>query len=143
MVWALCKKYCIIWKNLKFEKSDLDKELDVISCGNISKFYHYVNNKLGSHRTVQPINTCINNNELTHNPLEQANLFNKYFSSVFTVNNASKPVIQPHTVDNIRCDSVIFNVDNERKALSSLKLSLLRPWRCAQRPAEETCLLSL
>jgi len=30
-------------------------------------------------------------------------------------------VIQPRTVDNIRCDSVIFNVDNMRKALSSLK----------------------
>jgi len=55
--------------------------------------------------------------------LEQANLFNKYFSSVFTVDNASKPVIQPRTVDNIRCDSVNFNVDNVRKDLSSLKPS--------------------
>jgi len=50
-------------------------------------------------------------------------LFNKYFSSVFTVDNTSKPVIQPRTVDNIRCDFVIFNVDNVRKALSSLKPS--------------------
>jgi len=56
------------------------------------------------------------NNELTLNPLEQANLFNKYFSSVFTVDIASNPVIQPRTVDNIRFDCVIFNVDYVHKA---------------------------
>jgi len=50
-------------------------------------------------------------------------LFNKYFSNVFTVDNASKPMIQPRTDDNIRSDSVIFNVDNVRKDLSSLKPS--------------------
>jgi len=58
-----------------------NKELDVISGSNIGKFYRYVNNKLGSRRTVQPINACTNNNELTHNQLE-------HFSSVFTVDNA-------------------------------------------------------
>jgi len=100
-----------------------NKELDVISCGNIGKFCRYVNNKQGSRRTVQPINACTNINELTHNPLEQANLFNKYFSRVFTVDNASKPVIPLRTVDNIRCDSVIFNADNVRKDLRSLKPS--------------------
>jgi len=101
-----------------------NKELDVIFCGNIGKFYWYANNKLGSRRTVQPLNACTNNSELTHNPLEQANLFNKYFSSVFTVDNASKPVIQPSFI-------------------TSETKHLLRPWRYAPRPAEETCLLSL
>jgi len=131
-----------------------NKELDIMSCGNIDKFYRYVNNKQGSRRTVQPINACTYNNELTHNALEQANLFNKYFSSVFTVDNASKPVIQPRSVDNIRCDSVIFNVDNVRKASSSLKPSTSSSSYSSssssgpdgvpmQRPAEETCLLSL
>jgi len=43
-----------------------NEELDVISCGNIGKFYRYVNNKQGSRRTEQPINACTNNNELTH-----------------------------------------------------------------------------
>jgi len=45
------------------------------------------------------------NNVVTKNPLEQANLFNKYFSSVFTVDNGSKSVHQPRTVDNIGRDS--------------------------------------
>jgi len=72
---------------------------------------------------MQLLNASPNYNELTHNPLEKANLFNKYFSSVCTVDDASKPVIEPRTVDNIRSDSVMFNVDNVRKVLSSLKPS--------------------
>ena len=78
-----------------------NKELDIDSSGNIGKFYRYVNNKLDSRRTVQPLKVCTNNNELTNNSLEQADLFNKYFGSVFTVDNGYKPVIQPRIVESI------------------------------------------
>ena len=101
-----------------------NKELDVISSGNVGKFYRYVNNKLGSRQTVQPLKVCTNNNELTNNSLEQANLCNKYFGSVFTVDNGCKPaVIHPRIFENICCDSATFNVENVRKALSTLKPS--------------------
>ena len=100
-----------------------NKEMDIISSNNIGKFYRYINSKLGSPRTVQPLKVSTNNNDLTNNPLEQANMFNKYFSSVFTVDNGSKPVIQPRTVNDIVCESAVFSVDNVRKVLSSLKPS--------------------
>ena len=101
-----------------------DKEMNIISSGNIGKFYRYVNNKLGNARTVHPVKIRAND-KLSSNPVEQANAFNNYFSSVFTVDNGIIPQVQSRTNNNndIFCDTVDFTVDNVRKALLHLKPS--------------------
>ena len=90
-------------------KMPRNEEMDNISSGNIGEFYRYAYNKHGgpSPLTVQPLKVCTNNNELTSNSLEQADLFNKYFVSVFTVDNGCKPVIQPRIVENTFCDTML------------------------------------
>ena len=99
------------------------KENDIISSSNAGKFYRYVNSKLGSTRTVQPVKVNTNENKLTSNPVEQANVFNDYFATVFTVDNGILPYVSPRTNDDISCDSILFTVDNVCKALLTLKPS--------------------
>jgi len=100
-----------------------DKERDIISSNNVGNFYRYVNSKLGSRKTVHPIKVCNKNNELTSDPVEQANVFNDYFASVFTVDNGVLPDVSPRSTNDIYCDSVVFTVDIVRKSLLALKPS--------------------
>jgi len=99
------------------------KEMDIISSNNVGKFYRYVNNKLGSTKTVHPTKIGTTNNNLTDNPTEQANIFNDYFSSVFTVDNGITPQVKPRTDNNTFCDSVLFTADTVLKTLLSVKPS--------------------
>ena len=77
------------------------KENDIISSSNAGKFYRYVNSKLGSTRTVQPVKVNINENKLTSNPVQQADVFNDYFATVFTVDNGILPHVSSRTNDDI------------------------------------------
>ena len=97
--------------------------MDIISSSNVGRFYRYVNSRLGSNKTMHPIKVCTSNNKLTSDPIEQANVFNNYFASVFTVDNGVLPTVPPRTDKDIACDSVTFTIDNVRKALLALKSS--------------------
>ena len=101
----------------------LNKEMDIISSSNVGRFYRYVNSKLGSNKTVHPIKVCSNNNNLTSDPTEQANVFNNYFANVFTVDNGMLPNLPPRIDEHIACDSIMFTIDNVRNALLALKPS--------------------
>ena len=75
--------------------------MDIISSNHVDKFYSYVNDKLGSTKTVHPtkIGNTNNNNNLTDSPTERAITSNDYFSSVFTVDNGITLQVKPR-IDN-------------------------------------------
>jgi len=100
-----------------------NKEMHIIISNNVGKFYRYVNGRLGSTKTVHPIKLSTSDNKLALNPAEQANVFNDYFSSVFTTDNGVTPQVPPRANNDTFCDSVVFTVDNVCKTLLSLKPS--------------------
>ena len=99
--------------------------MDFLSSDNVGTFYRYVNKKLGNTKTVHPTKIGTSKNGLTDNPVEQANIFNDYFSSVFTVNNGIKPQLQPRADNKTFCDSVLFTADDIRETYYRLNLAPL------------------
>ena len=71
------------------------KELQLFESGSIGQFFKYVNKKMhmrsGISEVVLPVG------DLTRNPLEIANTFNKYFSSVFTIDDVDNTCILSRT----------------------------------------------
>jgi len=84
------------------------KKMDIISSDNVGKYFRYVNNKLGSTKTVYSTKIGTTNNNLTDYPAEQANIFNDYFRSVFTVDNKITPQVQSRADNTTFCDFVFF-----------------------------------
>jgi hypothetical protein len=95
--------------------------MDIISSNNVGKFYRYVNNKLGSKKTVHPTKIGTTNNNRTDNPTKQVNIVINYFNSAFTVD---KGQVKPRTDNNTFCDSVLFTADTVLKTLISVKPSI-------------------
>jgi hypothetical protein len=55
---------------------------------------------------------------------EKANIFGKYFGSVFTTDDGSLPAIQSRIEESISLDSIDFSVDKVHKTLMRLNLVL-------------------
>jgi hypothetical protein len=72
---------------------------------------------------VHPVKVGASTNNLTTHPVEQANVFNEYVASVFTVDNGVMPHMPRRTNNDVSCDSIVLTVDNVHKALLTLKPS--------------------
>lgn len=94
-------------------------ELKLIEKNNVGQFFKFVNNKLSSHITIAPIKDA--KGLFTADPLEQSNLFNQYFASVFTVDDGKQPKITSRVLPNCSISNVDFNPTNVFKVLKSLK----------------------
>jgi len=115
------KEYTVKCKNAiaSFQR---DKELQLINDNNLGKFYRYVNKKLGSSKSNHPITDPVSNVLITDDT-EIANVFNKYFGSVFTDDDGLMPNIANRTGNDIYIDSVDFSVEAVRTCLSRVKPS--------------------
>ena len=71
------------------------KELQLLKCGNIGQFFKYVNTKMQMKSGVSEV--ALADGGLTRNPLEIANTFSKYFSSVLTIDDGDNPCIHSRT----------------------------------------------
>ena len=66
-----------------------DLETGLIQSNNLVKFSHYVNGKISGRKSIPPIkNDAVN---LVTDKAVQANIFNRYFFSVFTHDDNNKP----------------------------------------------------
>jgi len=95
-------------------------ETNLIESNNIGSFYRYVNKKLSSRSGVG----CLKRDDgsVTNDPLEKAELLNKYFASVFTVDDGSNPTLPSRVANGSGLSSVVFTSYKVFKKLRNLKL---------------------
>ena len=91
----------------------------VLNSRNLKAFYQYVNKRLNP--SPKPIKLILPNGDITQCNIQIGELFYKFFSSVFTVDNGSLPIPPPPT-DALMQD-VTFSIDKIRKKLVELKES--------------------
>jgi hypothetical protein len=95
------------------------KENELITGGRIGDFYKYVNNKIVSKSGVGILKN--DTGETVIEDADKAELLNKFFSSVFTVDNNIIPLL-PTTVDLPKTlGEVNFSFDKVLKVLRGLK----------------------
>ncbi len=66
------------------------EECTVLKSGNIKKFYSFINSKLSSKHIIPPLN---DNGSIIESSLQKAEIFQKYFSSVFVEDDGNLPCI--------------------------------------------------
>lgn len=99
-------------------KFTVAKERSLIDDGNLGSFYKYVNNKVVSRTGIGAVKDS--KGILLEHDADKAECFNKYFSSVFTVDdNFSPPVVDKAPVNSFT--DISFTFDSVRKAVRSLK----------------------
>jgi len=79
-------------------------EQSVIKSANLGNFYRYVNGRLSCKSGVGPLKT--GSGEVIVNDVEKAEVLNKYFTSVFTVDNGIFPDFGHRVDKNIFISSV-------------------------------------
>ena len=89
----------------------------IINSNNLGKFYRHANRKFCSKTGIGAIR--LDNGFLGTNEVDQAEAFNKYFSSVFTLDNQILPNFEPRT-DRI-LGNITFNPTIVCKILKGLK----------------------
>jgi len=94
----------------------------LINDNNVGKFYKYVNKKLGSPKSNHPVTDPVSNVLITDDT-EIANVFNKYFGSVFNADDGLMPDIANRSDNDTFIDSVDFSVEAVRSCLSRVKPS--------------------
>ena len=111
-----CVKYKVAKNELRtlIRSDDLRREQKILQSKNQSVFYKFVNSKLH----VKPrIPVLRSNNEIFVTDKDKSNCFNKFFESVFTVDNGTVPQL-PNS-ENDLCD-IHFNEFSVLHALSSI-----------------------
>ena len=94
-------------------------EQELIKANNLGKFYRYIRLKTKSKSSNSPIIDRDNNNALVTDKLLQANIFNKYFASVMTVDNGHTPATPPKTNKLTSLSSITFSLHKLLKCLES------------------------
>ena len=73
----------------------------------MGSFYKYANSKLSNHRGI---GSLLDNAGNTHgNDLDQANLLNNYFSSVYTLDDGLTPDVVPLVSQSAGIDNISFS----------------------------------
>ena len=91
------------------------KELDFAYSKNVSKFYAYVNSKLNSLVGIPPL---LNDDGTL--AICDSKLLNKYFASVFTMDNGNNPYFPLHLQSTISLNSISFTYDKVLRTLKTL-----------------------
>lgn len=95
-------------------------ESNLIDSGNVGSFYRYVNKKLSSRSGVGCLK--LPDGSITNDPRVKADLLNKYFASVFTVDDGSCLDMPCRVANGEGLSSVLFTEFNVSKKLRSVKL---------------------
>ena len=82
-------------------------------------FYKYVNNKLHAARHIAP--TCDNKGNLNYDDKTHANLFNKFFGSVFFNDNGNTPVFHFRLNSSIYPNNINFSPERVCSIINNLK----------------------
>ena len=92
---------------LESNHSRMIEEETLIKSNDPSKFFKFVNNRLKNHKTAPFITN--NNGVIVYDDKEKAELFNRFFSSVFTIDDGSLPYLGQKTDD--RLSNIVFTED--------------------------------
>jgi len=74
---------------IAIHKFDSERESKLIDASNLGAFYKFVNNKLSSPSGIAPLFNS--QGQLLTSDLDKSNLLNRYFESVFTLDNGTIP----------------------------------------------------
>ena len=74
------------------ERFNANCEEDLVQTNDLGKFYRFVNRKTSNYKAIPAMYG--DDGKLNTNPTDQANIFNKYFASVFTVDNGVSPPVK-------------------------------------------------
>ena len=100
-------------------KSHYDNlESDIIKSGDTGRLYRYAGRKLRSRENIPAVYNS--NGNLTTESKDKADIFNEYFSSVFTPDDGREPHLPPKVPSESSIDSVSFTFDNVVKVLKGL-----------------------
>jgi len=101
-------------------KFNVAKEVDLIRNNNIRSFYNFVNRRMSDKAKISDIRCP--DGSLTSDNLEKSNIFNAFFSSVFTSDNGLCPA-PPSRVNDTFIKTVTFTPDAVFETLKKLKPS--------------------
>jgi len=87
--------------------------------GDVKNFYAFANSKLKSRRGVSPLKTA-NGTSTTVDEGEKCEILNKFFCSVFTVDDNTKPTFDRVVPENVSLKNVVFSASKVCKALRKL-----------------------
>jgi len=97
-----------------------DLETALVQSDNLGKFYRYVNGKLSGRKLMPPIKFAAGN--FIRDNVWRANIFNKYFSSVFTRDDNNTPHFTQRVDPTVAgCCDVSFTPLKVLKVLKGLK----------------------
>ena len=102
------------------------KELDLIDSNDLGRFYKqaYVSKKFDKCHDIGPISDRLNGDTLVTDDRRKADIFGKYFGSVFTTDDGSLPAVKSRTEESTSLETIVFTVDNVDKTLRRLKSSV-------------------
>ena len=98
------------------------KERELLRKNNLGSFYRFVNRKIGSSdSTLGPIRNS--SGDIVEDPVAKSNIFNEFFSSVFTADNGTVPTFEKRVSENVEFRNVNFTPAIVYAALKRLKPS--------------------
>ena len=107
---AISKQY-----SAEIKKFNIQREHSLLEDPTLAKFYSFVNSKLQSKSTIPSLKDEHGN--IVSDSKEKANLFNKYFSTVFTQDDGLIPEMARRTGDNIFLSNINFSYSNVLRTL--------------------------
>ncbi len=102
----------------KLDKYIEKKEAKCIASGDNSNFFKFVNRKLKSRKGVGPL--MREDGTLTTDDQEQSELLNRFFSSVFTVDDGNKPVLESKLGEGVNINEIVFTPEKVCNVLKKL-----------------------
>ena len=110
-------------KLIKNGKRNLETHIANISKNNPKEFYGYIRKKKSVAPTIGPLRK--DNGEATQNEIEMAQILNKFFASVFTVENTeSIPPILPLQIDAAQTlNNIVFHDHDIMRELNKIKIN--------------------
>ena len=95
-------------------------ETNIVNSNKIGSFYNYANKKLSCKSGIGALRD--GSGQLITNPIMQANCFNDFFASVFSVDNGITPQPKQRSVDNVSLNSIYFSTGDVLRILKRLNV---------------------
>ena len=98
-----------------------ERESSLLQLGNIGSFYRYANNKFCSKSSIGPITDSCNN--LTFDSFEKCEIFQRTFSSHFTVDNKVLPPPPCRPRSDATLSTIVFTSSSVRRSIQRLRVN--------------------
>jgi len=92
-----CIRLLLLSVKNAIDKFRAAKELSLIRKNNLGSFFSFINRRLKSN--IASVGLKMDDQSMTTDPSTNAEIFNKFFGSVFTVNNGLCPDVNTRAVD--------------------------------------------